>query len=88
MTRMKFHQHKYAISISVILIALVSSFMAVQITSAPEGEQAILTMMFSFQVLTLAFLFILTSIVLHLREHIHDILDEVKKTKQTAKRKK
>jgi len=88
MTRMKFHQHKYAISMSVVLLAIVSSFMAVQIYSAPDGERAITIMLFSFQILTLAFLFILTSIVLHLREHIHDILDEVKKPQQKTKRKK
>ena len=85
MARMKFHQHKYAISISVILLAIVSSFMAVQIHAAPDGDRAITIMMFSFQILTLAFLFILTSIVLHLREHIHDILDEVKSKKKGKK---
>jgi len=59
--------------------------MAVQIHAAPDGDRTITIMIFSFQILTLAFLFILTSIVLHLREHIHDILDEVKSKKKGKK---
>ena len=72
--RMKFHQHKYAISIIVILLALISSYMAVRIQSVQNGSDALTTMMFSFEVLTLAFLFIIVSILLKIRDEVHELL--------------
>lgn len=88
MSRMEFHHHKYALTLTILLVAIIGVLLGMQIDAAAAGTNALLIMTFGFILLSLVLSFIMISVLLRTREEIHKLHAELREKLATTKKKK
>ena len=77
MARMEFHHHKYALTLTILLVAVIGVLLGMQIDAAAVGTNALLIMTFGFVLLSLVLSFIMISVLLRTREELHQLHAEL-----------
>lgn len=85
---MKFHHHKYALTITIILVAIIGVLLGVQVDAAAEGSNALLILLFGFMMISLVITFIMISVVLRTREELHELHGELAAKLEKGSKKK
>ena len=73
MKRMKFHHHKYALTLTIVFVAIIGVLLGVQVDQASAGSNALLILLFGFMMISLVLGFIMISVVLRTREELHEL---------------
>lgn len=83
MARMEFHHHKFALTITIVLVGIIGVLLGIQLEYSATSQSALHIMLFGFTLLLLVMSFLNISILLRFREDFHmlqaQLLDCVQK---------